>query len=799
LVPPTPQPRPTPPAAAEPAADPNAPVPRQRVVDYWRSKGVSDHVAEGIADALHGESGLRPLAVNPTSGATGLAQDLGPRKTALTSQPDWQNPQVQLDNMYREVTGGDPESTANWDKIKNAPTREAARQLWSQHFERPGPTGAPKTEGAGWRISPTALSSAQATPNTDVRWMSPADYLALTPDLDETAPTAQRRSLSKSLAAGEDIQELPALDVAAKDGKLRVTDQDGRNRARAAQQAGVDLIPVAIKGVPRGGQFSEIVGMRPDAQPRKYDFAVAPVSHPWEAYAPPQSPGASETPGFWEGARSIVGGAAKLAEQALPTGVSSAINRLNNTLSEAGLPLARVPEGGVSQMEEERQQALERQRGPQPTWGEVAGETAATLPLMALGGGIPGVVAAGALSGAAAPTSGPDYWSQVGQNALVGAGTALGLRQVGQALGRAIAPEFRKAVDTLLQHGVNLTPGMLGGQFGRVMESVGRSIPPLSLAIEHGRRQAIESLNRAVWNRVLEPLGEKLPDHIAVGRDAADWVGKVIQDGYSKVIPHLSWDNAARDARVFFNDVHDVARRAQANLPDQQFKVFGNIIKDQVVGKLARPNVDGETLNGIDQMLGSEATGYRHDPSFDNRKLGVHLNEVQLGFRTAIEKMSGEAGRGLRDLRGAYANYVRAARASAAPGAKEGVFGPGQLKTAVRQSDPSLRKMDYGKGHALLQDLSDAADAVLPSVVPDSGTPLRGLAIGTLAGGLKGLYAPHVLGAELAAMPLYTSPGMSLLRNYATVAPVIRNHLAQIPKLGARAVAPGLSFEMARP
>jgi hypothetical protein len=111
---------------------------RNDTVNYWIGKGAPRHVAEGIADRVNAESGFDPRLDAPDKGgpSAGLYQAHLDRRTSLQSLPNWQNPQVQHDWAYGQVTGGDPMATAHWDEIKNAPTREAAAQLWDKYFER---------------------------------------------------------------------------------------------------------------------------------------------------------------------------------------------------------------------------------------------------------------------------------------------------------------------------------------------------------------------------------------------------------------------------------------------------------------------------------------------------------------------------------------------------------------------------------------------------------------------------------------------------------------------------------------
>src|SRR5216684_6836867 len=70
------------------------------VTNFFLGKGLPEQVARGIARRIGIESaGYNPLAVNSTSGATGLYQALGNRKQELLAQPSWQNPDVQLEQL----------------------------------------------------------------------------------------------------------------------------------------------------------------------------------------------------------------------------------------------------------------------------------------------------------------------------------------------------------------------------------------------------------------------------------------------------------------------------------------------------------------------------------------------------------------------------------------------------------------------------------------------------------------------------------------------------------------------------
>lgn len=78
------------------------------IEDYLQNRGLTFEQARGVAAGINAESLSNPNAVNPTSGAYGIGQWLGARKTALFAQYG-SSPtlQQQLDFLVSELYGGD--------------------------------------------------------------------------------------------------------------------------------------------------------------------------------------------------------------------------------------------------------------------------------------------------------------------------------------------------------------------------------------------------------------------------------------------------------------------------------------------------------------------------------------------------------------------------------------------------------------------------------------------------------------------------------------------------------------------
>src|SRR6202162_1289049 len=323
---------------------------------------------------------------------------------------------------------------------------KAANELHRQEGDKPwaasaGGYGKDRVTSAGkWNVADDAIRHEQGRSNTSVVWMSPDDYLGMIPDEAEN-PKPKRQSLMKSLDAGDKIEAIPTLDAKVDKGRLKIFDQDGRNRAEVAKQEGVDLIPVAVHGV--GGEAPQWVeDMRGNV--RRFNFdpvpKMAPPPRPWwergfreagRAAGEAVADTAGVFGGLALGATRPMIGAAQLAgkggaalgipgAEGLARGadtasdlVETAINRLPSAPNLPGDPLAAI--------------------APNPRNAAMVGDVAATaaVPVSRIGelgtaGRIvaPAATRAGAGAGPPGPPGG-NYWQE--KALQVGAGAALGV------------------------------------------------------------------------------------------------------------------------------------------------------------------------------------------------------------------------------------------------------------------------------------------------------------------------------------------------------------------------------------
>lgn len=105
-----------------------------------KQMGFNDVQAAGVMGNIQQESGFDPKAVNPSSGAYGIIQWLGGRKTNLESLASQRGVEpsdlgVQLDHMKRELEGDYRSKVL--DPLKRAGSTKEAADIWLRHFEIP--------------------------------------------------------------------------------------------------------------------------------------------------------------------------------------------------------------------------------------------------------------------------------------------------------------------------------------------------------------------------------------------------------------------------------------------------------------------------------------------------------------------------------------------------------------------------------------------------------------------------------------------------------------------------------------
>lgn len=545
------------------------------------------------------------------------------------------------------------------------------------------------------------------------------------------------------------------------------------------------------------------------------------VARRWQAESKaqpgPQAQPATVGTSLAQGFTDPIHGGAQLLVNALPSGVTNAVNDATAWVNRQPVigPVTRAlgmtpatPEQinqGVAQRETDYQARRAasisptlsglitgKQQTPGMDWGRMGGQIAAGVVgarALPVGSSLLGSAAAGAASGGAMASLDPvtdpkaDYWDEKKRQTEMGAVVGAAAGPAGFLLGRAIAPRIDPNVRSLRDAGVDMTTGQILGGTVRRVEGASTSIPLVGDQIMAAQRRSLESFNRATANRVLEPLGATVPDNIPVGRDMVGYVARQIGQTY---------DDAIAAARPFGPDQQFAAELQQLGqqflTPDSQ-RIFINWVRNNVVSRINNGQLDGQAFQTIKSELGRVGRLYGGSANAAERELADAFTGLQSSLYGLLGRTNPQIEPALRAADRAYAMSVRMTDAAGRVGATEGVFTPQQLSSAVRNADRSVRHGAYARGDALLQELSDAGRAVLPNTIPDSGTTTRAMlnagSLGALGvGTATGAVNPAVLAGAGAAYGAYTTPmqralAEALLRRRPQAVETVGNQIAQ--------------------
>lgn len=485
----------------------------------------------------------------------------------------------------------------------------------------------------------------------------------------------------------------------------------------------------------------------------------------------PPSPWMARAQSLGAGLEDLISGPAVALTRALPEPVVRAGDQLNNWLAAKTHLFPTIPQGGLSELQAQREQALEATRagaGLQGMdWSRLAGQTIPWVVAPEVGGaGLLGKIlyggTTGAIQGLEQPTDNGE--SQV-KNALIGAGIGAALPGATGIAGRMIRGVQSPAVKDLTKAGVTLTPGQLFGGAARGVEERLAGLPFVGDIIKQAERRGINEFNHATANQVLAPLGVTAPKDIKPGYDLLHHVYDTIDQGYEELKPHL----VGKADPKFVRDLAHLRAAAQTLPPAQRDQVdqfFKQDILDRFNPKTMQ--MTGHQLKDVETKLGQEARAYLRAQDPDQKKLGAILQQAQLSLRRMTERVNPQFKGQLSKLNSAYARYLRMEGATGRVAGEEeaaGAFTPAQLRASVRSLDETARKRAFHKGTSLMQPWAETGQHILASKVPDSGTAGRAM-VGALALGAPGAWHP-MLGAGLAALPFYTPTGQRILQRLA--------------------------------
>jgi len=390
---------------------------------------------------------------------------------------------------------------------------------------------------------------------------------------------------------------------------------------------------------------------------------------------------------------------------------------------------------------------------------------------------------AGGLGGALTPVDNPgdNFWTQkakqVGMGTVVGAGVGGTLRTVAGAL----SPQIGAAQQKLIDENISLTPGQALGGIPNALESAATSIPVLGSIIGGARQQGILDLNRAVYARALQPFGDEgaqVAASVPVGTKGIKAVGNFLSQKYE--------DALSQSVPAPFDDQ---TQSALANLstmvPSSMKSDFDSAIQRNVLDNITPAGTITPTVGKqADSALGQLAATYRGSSDGSQRLYSQALSQAQSTIKDMFARANPQTAPIIQAADQGWATLVQLEKAGQSIGAmgQDGVFTPAQLTNAVRGSDNTVRNRMSARGDALNQDLSTAAQQVLPNKVNNSGTFDRAAAVMSLPALAEGfMHAPMTtsvgLGAGGLASLLYTPAGKQVALSMLTKRPDLARQL----------------------
>ena len=400
----------------------------------------------------------------------------------------------------------------------------------------------------------------------------------------------------------------------------------------------------------------------------------------------------------------------------------------------------------------------------------------------------------GATIGATAPVenAGNDYWEKKGGQAATGAIVNNAVTPIAKAAGAVISPVYNDAVNKLMDAGIRLTPGQMAGGLAKRIEDNLQSYPFVGQMIRDARERSINDFQIAAANEALAPIGKKVGTSVNPGPDLIQNVEDQIGAEYNRIHPNVS---LSLDQGLV-GDVASIMQQARTRLPDQEYNQLSAIIADQVNGKISRAGgaTPGNVVQSMTSELSNEIKGYRRDQSYDKRKLSGYLSDTRQAIRDALARQNPSQAPDLLKANEAWMMYAKLRDAAGRSG-RTGEFSPTQLELAAKRGETAGTK---AKGTAPLQEIAAAAKEIIPTKVPDSGTPERAALMNVISGigshGLAyGVLGPHVFAPAAGIALAYNPAGQAVIRKAMTVRPPGADMVADIVRKYAPAVSTRLS------
>lgn len=348
-------------------------------------------------------------------------------------------------------------------------------------------------------------------------------------------------------------------------------------------------------------------------------------------------------------------------------------------------------------------------------------------------------------------TSVTERLSNAGNDAVMGTAGALAGAGLVRGVARGISPVVDKSVKRLANAGVTMTPGQRGGRIARFAEQASESIPIIREPIKAAKARGVEQFNRAWINEALADIGEKLPEKAGVGRSAIEFAQEAEGRAFDRALSKI----AALPDEPFSQGLTATGEKA-AQLPPNLATAFSYTMNNEIAPLLTgKQAIDGETLQRVHRLLQKRAAGADKAADGMGDMLGDAYREVRDHFMGLAQRQAGDGAAEFAKANAASAKLQRVYDAASRPQSVDGVFTPSTAASAASRKGFGTSTRNLARGEARMQSLADAAKAVLPDTLPNSGTADR-------AAWITGLGALGSGGAGVAVSPALALPAAGL-------------------------------------
>jgi hypothetical protein len=367
------------------------------------------------------------------------------------------------------------------------------------------------------------------------------------------------------------------------------------------------------------------------------------------------------------------------------------------------------------------------------------------------------------VSGAAKALVGDPARAAISQDTVYGRMAANTLEDAASIFGPGAVGELSKTISTasgpvrtLMENGVQLTPGQLNPKYAKRLEEAAKSIPILGSFIRSAEARTLDSFNVATVNKALALIGAKAD--AKTGREAIQSGQKILSNAYSNMLNKIPALHQDKEFDASINNLKSMAAELPSGISDR----FNAILNNRVIKRFGDlKTMDGQTFKGVESELTNIAMQSKSSPDAAERQLGYAIDEVKSSLRDALGRQYPMLAENLSGINHAYSRFADIERAAGTRATASSRFTPSDLLRAIKRGDKSPRDRQFAAGNRELQNWGEDAFSVIGNTLSDSGTAER-RAVWDVAGGGAAYYAdPRMLTTMLGGSALYTAPGQA--------------------------------------